>query len=259
MNSALERIAFMTTSEHRLAILQALAEGPKETRELRAETGASHSTVGRTLNDLTDFGWVVRHNGEYGISPVGELVVEEFGTFLETMEAVTVLEAVVGRLPVEEMDVPLSALGDGELLRPTDTNPTAHLDRGLDRLREADQVTVLADAVVPRYLDAIRSWVAEDGTTTEHVYGAHVVDALRTDDRLAASFEGLLAAEQPVLRYDGTVPYTLFLADGVVLLLLAEESGPPEAFLASENEDVLAWARSTVESFREGAEPVDPV
>lgn len=257
VNEPAERIAFLANSEHRITILRTIHDRPQTARRLRNRTDASRATIGRVLNDFADRNWIHKHDGEYEIAPAGELVVEEVTSLLETMDRVAVLEEIGECLPVGEIAVPLRALGDAELVRPTDGNPHSHIDHAIERLHEASDLRAIVDSVVPRYLTAVRDRTVDGRLRSRQVFSASVVETIENHGRMATDLQDLLAAGGTVWRHDESIPFDVFVLDRSVLFLLSAETGLPRALLETDNEAVVEWADATFEFYRARASPLD--
>jgi predicted transcriptional regulator len=254
-----ERIAFLANSEHRIAILRALYDQPQAVRTLRDRTDASRATIGRVLNDFVERNWIRKENGKYAITPAGELVVEEFTPLLESMDRVAVLEEVGHCLPVDELSVPLRELGDAEVIRPTDGNPHSHIDYAVERIHETTDLLAVVDSIVPRYLEAVRDCTVDGTLRSRQVCSASVLETVERHDEMAANLREILAADGDVWRCEESISVDLLILDESVLFVIYAETGPPEAFLETDNRAVVKWATQAVESYRAGAVRLDGI
>lgn len=76
--STLDDIEFLARSDHRVAVLDALAEGPCDRDDLRGATGASSPTMGRILADFEDRRWIIRDGSTYELTQLGAFVTDRF-------------------------------------------------------------------------------------------------------------------------------------------------------------------------------------
>ena len=53
----LETVAYLSRTENRIEVLEALAEQPRSSRALRQVTGVSKATVNRILNEFEERTW----------------------------------------------------------------------------------------------------------------------------------------------------------------------------------------------------------
>ena len=61
MTTALDDVDFLTRSEHRVTVLETLADEPHEYTELKDLTGVSRVTLGRLLAQFEEKGWIVEN------------------------------------------------------------------------------------------------------------------------------------------------------------------------------------------------------
>ena len=139
MERALEEIQFLANSANRVRVLETLTDEPATRRELQEEAGVPRSTAGRVLDEAEARGWVDSAGSRYTITPLGEAGVAAFRTYVETTKGMQHLGEAIDWLPE-----PVHALGfrhfrDATITTPTDGNPTAPFDRGLELIRAADE------------------------------------------------------------------------------------------------------------------------
>lgn len=103
MDTSIEEIEFVASSEHRTGALDALVGGPCKRNALQEMTAASSATIGRILGDFEDRRWITRDGAMYELTPLGEFVAEQFGNLREAMETERKLRDVWQWLP-REMD-----------------------------------------------------------------------------------------------------------------------------------------------------------
>lgn len=101
MNSGIEGIEFLARSAHRVGVLEALSDGPRDRMDLREETGASSPTVGRVLADFEDRRWLNRDGPTYTLTPLGEYVAEKLLALRDAMETEAKLREMWRWLPIE--------------------------------------------------------------------------------------------------------------------------------------------------------------
>jgi len=104
----LQDIAYLSRTENRLVVLEALVEGPRSTRELREATGISKATVNRTLNEFEERSWARRtSDGTYEATPQAEHVAFQLRASVGSMESVASLGEDIGVLPVDDLTIGL--------------------------------------------------------------------------------------------------------------------------------------------------------
>lgn len=101
LESSLNAIEFLSRSEHRVKVLNALSVQPCDRTDLRAVTGASSPTMGRILANFEERQWIVRDGPSYELTRLGEFVTERFVDLCEAMEVEHKLRDVWQWLPRE--------------------------------------------------------------------------------------------------------------------------------------------------------------
>lgn len=256
LDESLEEIAFLSRSANRVRALKTLARGRQSQRELREELSVSRATMARILTELKERNWIVRTDTHYDITALGELVITEFMPLVELMATVQQLSDVFHLLPTDEMDLNLRCFGSAEVIIPDNAAPTKHMDRGLDLLRDADQFRILAWTALPEYASIICDRLVAGNLEFETVLAATFFEQLADNPSLLTDFRDL-ADIGAVYRYDGQVPYNVFITDGTVFFWLCSSEGTEQAALVSTDDSVRSWAEETFQAYRALAEPID--
>lgn len=263
-STSLEDVAFLARSEHRAEVLDRLARDDWTRRELNDTTGISQPTLGRILTGFEDRGWAAKNgteNGrEYALTPLGELLAEEFSTLLDTAETVRKLRDVVHHLPFEEMDFHLSLLREARITTAGPDDVLAHMRRQDEVADEADHVRTLCSSFSPAAIQAERDRIVNGDHTGESVVRGDALDTLSADDEVATWLDDIIdSGDATIYRYDGEVPVMLGLFDDTAGIVPLDEGGMPiGAFIETEDPEIWAWVRETLDAYREAAEPIEP-
>ena len=86
MASTMADISFLTRSEHRVVSLVAMAVRPRSRSELGEMTGASSSTIRRTLRQFEDRHWIARDGYQYETTELGAFIAATMSDLLDRFE-----------------------------------------------------------------------------------------------------------------------------------------------------------------------------
>lgn len=263
MNTAsLDDVAFLARSEHRAEVLDRLTSDEWTRRELHDATGISQPTLGRILSGFEDRGWAIQdgsENGrEYTLTPLGELLAEEFSTLLETTSTVRKLRDVVPHLPFDEMDFDLSHLREARITTAQPDDVLAHMRRQDEVADRSDHVRTLCSSFSPSAIQAERDRIVNGDHTGESIVTGDALDTLSADDEIAAWLDDIIASGRATIyRYEGEVPVMLGLFDDTAGIVPLDEDGMPcGAFIETDNEAIRVWVKETLDAYRERAEEV---
>ena len=257
MGSSLETVEFLARSEHRVEVLDALADGPHTRAELRELTGASSSTISRTLREFENRYWVRREGHRFEATSMGAFVIEGLVTLLQRLETEETLREVMPWFPSADVDFAVvRCLGDAEVVQPTESDPMAPVRRAGQQLRAGTRLRFLTTQVTVRYFEVVRERVASDGMEVEGVVTPRVYDTLVNDSAMAAVYRDLCAADGVSLLVAEMVPLILQIIDTRVGIGLVDEAANPRGLICSDDDRVRRWAVDTFETCRDGAEPV---
>lgn len=257
MESTLEAIQVFANSANTVRVFEALTDGPTTSRDLAEQAGASRSTVARILDEGESRGWIVSTGSEYELTYLGQIMIDEFRTYLQTVESARQLGEAINYLPKPAHDLDIQYLGEANIVTMTEDNPHAGVERWLEMIRAADTYRGLTTIAPPIFVNALSDRIKQGGLDMGGVIEASVIETLREDPERAAPWH---AFAEYVRVYDGRVPLNMLLIDGTVLLGLDHIDGnlvEPRGTVESEHPAVVAWAKSLYEEYWSEAEPLD--
>lgn len=261
---ALGDVAYLSRSANRVAILDALADGPAPRRELADTTGVSRTTLDRIVNELEDRGWAERTpDGDYVATPTGSHLLREFRPVVDAAEALRRLGDAVAWLPTDELDVRLGAFRDAEVRQPEMDDPVEAVEFMADLLRDTTEFRVLSHLTPPETLARVmHERVLAGALTTDGVVTDELVRYLGEDPTRRRRWREMLdATGGTIVRVAGPLPCNAWILDDTVLV---KQSGPGPiddsygAPIVSRNEDVVSWAHDLIDRYQAAGTPVDP-
>lgn len=257
---ALEDIAYLSRSENRVRILEALTTGAYPRRELEEITGTSRTTLGRILTELEDRGWANRTtDGAYEATPTGTHIANEFRPLLEAIQTVRELGEAVALVPTDELSIGLRYFRDATVRRPEPNEPLEIDNYLADILRDATAFYTLTFLAPPLAVGhAMRDGVLAGQLTAEHVFAGGLVGYLRDHPAGPPPWQDYIEAGAQVYRYDGHIPCNLFIVDETVLIENSQAArGEIDTVIETRNETVRAWAFELLETYRKKSDRVD--
>lgn len=261
LHPPLDDIAFLSRSNNRIAVLQALEQGERTRGELRDETGVSRPTMGRILSGFEDRGWVTKNgrgNGhEYVLTSLGGVIAEEFSETMVTVETVQQLRELAPRIPFDELNLDPRDLADARITTPSETDATAHMRRERELLEQTNRLVFLCNQTVPETVDRYRDWAIQDERELEAIITGNAIEAVMEKESMVSAFDDILRASGvTIYRYDGQVSAMLGLFDELASIVPLEDSGVPCALVESDNETVRAAVTETLSRYQNRAKPV---
>ena len=259
MESALSEVEFLARSENRVAVLQLLATDARTRGELGEATGASQATLGRILDDFRARSWVRREAEGYVATATGQLLAEGLTDLLETVETEQKLRDIVPYLPTAALGFDLTQFADATITVPTQTRPTAPLQRVLERMRGAETLRAVSHTLNERSLAVIMDRVTAGEQSFEGVFAEAAIETLATDEESWTALTDLAASDAARLWVrSGDVPLAATVSDGAVTFLLRDDDGLVQAAVETERSAVRGWVTDTIDRYRETATPFTP-
>lgn len=257
MGSPIDDVAFLARSETRVGVLRALGERPCERRKLATATDTPRSTLGRALGELEDRGWIERDGRVYEITTAGSLVLERFVPLLDTVSVLQNLGDAVELLPLDETELDVEDLVDARFVTPTQMDPTAPFDYGIEKLQEATRFRCVARTAPVRYVEAIHEGVMTERFTAECVLDGTYIADLGDDHESSERWRKISDTPSTVRGSEEPIPFVLLVLDDTVHLWLCDENGENQGLLESTNSAVISWASATVDRYLERSRAVE--
>jgi predicted transcriptional regulator len=246
---------FLAGSPNRIAVLDALTAGePVDRRDLVDDLGLSRVTVTRIVNGLESRGWVTGEGTTYQATPIGEIVLEEVQSLLDTFESMERLSLVLPWLP-DDLDVDLRRLTDARITLPTWSDSVAPVRRAAELCRGVDELTVCASGIAPDVIKGIRDAAVEDGADVEVVVTADAIEVVRDDPTMRNWFGEVVDSDGQIYEHRGH-PYLIGLCDHIAVIGVNDNDGMPRGLIESTDTAVYEWVRSTTDRCRAEARPV---
>ena len=259
-------VEFLVTSDHRIAVLDALIEGPGDRDVLRSATGASSPTMSRILTDFEERNWVEREGRTYQLTGLGEFVAGRLAEFVEAMTVEHRLRDVWQWLPHELDGFSVDLFTDVAITRPNPGYPDRPVERRIELITETSTWRGVGVAMLglrtletsfDRFIDQ------QDEFHCEYIYPPEVFEELLSWGDTEKILEAARSESYSVLLHED-LPfderYEICLFDECVTICCYDhEIGGLQALVETTSSDMRTWAESYYEQFRTEAEPLgDP-
>lgn len=260
-NEALDHIAYLSRSTHRVAVLEALTESipdpgrPRtgyDPRALQDLTGASEATISRILSGFADRGWAERNDdGEYVATAKGQSIAMAFAPSVDAMVTVQRLGDAVTLLPFSELSIGLHHFRDATVREPEGPQPADFGQYLSELLDGASTYRFISYVPGPPNVEAMPQ-LDQVGVFADYII-----------DYLGGSWDHEYYGEGPevpidMYSYDGHMSCNLFIIDELVAIENSQVDGISSGTtIESRNETVREWAIELFERYRKDAEYVE--
>ncbi len=253
-----ERIRFLIGSTERIAILEALEDGPARQCALKRACSIARSTVHRNLEGCERRGLVTETDGEYALTPAGEHVLSAYREFVDVVGVVEDHQAVLERLWTPEESPPVAALRDAETTVASTEDPHAPSVAAGEAIRRnaGEQVRIAVSGVSPITNQAGRDALA-GGSRLESIVDRDVLETMRSS--YARAVETVAEDDRvDVLVSPSSIETGLVLAGDEVCIVVHDEAGGTLACLTGAHPELRDWAERVYGALREDASPLEP-
>lgn len=260
MGASTAEIEFLATSDHRVGVLDALTERPRDRNELYDSTGASPSTMGRILADFEGRRWIARDGRTYELTRLGEFVAERFADLRHAMTVERTLRDVWRWLPVEMDGFDPGSFTDPVVSRPGPGYPYEPVERVTHLIEETATMRGFGMAMLKsRNLEAFFDRVLDD-LVCEYVYPPAVFEEILSWDRVRVE-EATARGNYTASLHDG-LPIdewcgVCLLDERVSFCCYDPETRTLRALVDTDSPGMYEWAGSLFERYRRVARPLE--
>ncbi len=260
MEGTTDDIEYLVSSDHRIAVLETLANGPSDRNDLRATTGASSPTMGRILTGFQERYWIEREGRLYQLTRLGEFVATQFGAFQHAMATQRRLREVWSWLPHELEDFDLTLFTDIVVSQPGLGYPYEPVERLTELMGTTGTMYGFGMALLKsRNLEPFFDQIG-DGLVCEYIYPPAVFESLLEWDHEtvldAAAHPNYTVLLHDELPLDQRCGICLF-DHAVSICCYNPETGMLQSLVDTESDEMRTWADASYERYREEAQPLE--
>lgn len=245
-----ERIIELIRHAPVLQVLQ--REGPVDRRELEQHLSVSKSTVHRFTRSLREHGLIERSGGEFVLTSLGEMSIEEITAFETSIETLWELAPVLEVASANGIDISVAAFADATVTIAEPGNPYRPVNRFMSLMNETDTLCGLDPASInPLHLDEIYERIVT-GMKTDVVFRPAVVEELliSNPERAQTAFE----SGNLTIRTHDDLPFGLTLYDDQIGVgIYGEEMGLLRMYVDTDAPAAYEWAEEVYTDYRDKA------
>lgn len=246
----------LVTVVRRAPALAALADGPMDRGDLQEHLDVSRPTVHRLTRALDDEGLLERVDGEYVLTPLGEVVADRVAAFERDVTAARRIGGLLGVVREAPVEFDVRPFADATVTHAEPGNPYAPVSRFIDLVVETETLRGMDPASInPLHVDDLHRAIVA-GMETDAIFQPDVVTELleNNPDRAQAAFE----SGNLTLRTLDDIPFGLTLCDDRVGVgVYEQEMGMLELYVDTDAPGAREWAEAVFEEYRAAAEPLD--
>lgn len=257
--SSFDDIAYLTRSEHRAPTLIALTVRPRSRSELWEMTGASESTIRRTLTEFEKRQWIRRNKYKYEATRLGKFVASTMAELIERFETEKKLREVWQWLPSEADGFTVEMCTGAEITPAKADDPNRPVNRLLSLVRETDRLRFVGFDVA--LLEPCKKQLCEaivDGVETEIIEPPRVNQYVRSS--CPELFSEALASGNLTLRLHDDLPSfgVAIFDDRVAIVGYDPDSVAVRVLVDTDAPEARDWAESMYATYQRQT-PIVPV
>lgn len=246
-------LRFLSGTKVRRSVLERLRVSPAKPSDLVTATGASRTTVHRTLSELLDRDWIYRNNGQYVLSPVGDRALGAYHTACDRFRTIDRCASLLACVDSNSPFPDLEWLADATIVTADEGDPQCPYEWYDDRLDtvSGDRLAGIAPTIT-RQIMAIHADITLAGTPTELVIDEETLQRVR--NRYPESLPDSADIDTYELYVAESVPsYGMTMFDDVVFLSVFDDAGHLHGVLESTDARLYDWAQAMMAGYRNAA------
>jgi predicted transcriptional regulator len=255
---------FLANSSCRVQILQDLCPGPAGLSELAAPLSEANSTIMRCLRELKERQWIHQpEDHRYTLTPTGEQITNAYETLMISAKWITEYATLVNHLGSIGDDFPIGGFAAGETVtvRTSPINREAVLIHYGNRLDDPSPLRIRGiSPIISVFLNSMHRPLLDDGIEIDLLIDDAVLDVTRTSYAETLREAGQTETLQLYLcpdRLEFGLAIMEFEEYKRMFLFAYDNRGNLHACIDSVANDVIEWATSLYEDYREAARPLE--
>jgi len=260
--NAVDSVAFLARSKHRLHVLDLLADGARSREELAEQMDTTRVTLSRILSDLEDRGFIQKRNSDskYELSTFGKLVHRDFSRLLDTVTTGQTFPKLISRLPTDWFDFDLQCLVDGNHVHGKSADPLAAARVIANAISDGSSCKALVGTFTSLPMHALEADIRDGGDIDARVvFDMDVTETMLQDQSLRTRWQQIEDVTNSTIYYslDEQVPCTVDLIDTErVFLTIDREQETGFDIISCSHPDVVAWADRVISEHYNRAVPL---
>ena len=256
-DSAIDDIAYLTRSEHRLPTLVALADRPRSRPELCELTEMSSATIGRTLDEFKTRRWVQKAGHNLQATFLGERIASWTEELLRRVETEHKLRDIYHQLPREVIEFALE-MRSTVTVNEADA-PYRALNRYRSLLHESTQYRFVGfdaglyeackDEFQQRILNGLEAELIDSPSVARYMcttYPERCAELLEHENMTAYVQEDV--PPYGVCLFDSRIAICVYHSDSAGVMAVIDTDAP----------EARSWAESVYASYKADARLVEP-
>ena len=235
---------FLLEAVRRAPLLEYLRCGSANAGDILEGVDMSRSTVHRALDSLTDLEVVQESNGEYELTQMGRIIVEEmdrFGTRLWTASSLTQF---LNAIDMSGTEIPIEYLSGATVVRREPRQPHATIHRIMELFEQAEELRMFSTVISPIYVD-IGYKQMMNGMAIEAIFEREVVD-LMLSEYPEKAYETMAVGNFDVYAHE-EIPFELFIFEDRIGMAAHNQQGNAEILIEADDPAALSWAEDLYE------------
>jgi predicted transcriptional regulator len=251
-----EAAEVLRAAADRRAMFRAFGREGASRTDIQQALDVSRSTAHRVARTFEKMGVLHRANGQYELTPFGEVVVTETERAIDSIETAARLSPLLGKLEEAAEPTDLTSFGNATVTTPKSGDPHLPSRRFLASLEDASRIREFTPtAPEPAYQRRLHDRV-EAGLDAAVVYPESVVETLRASDQ--QTIELAVESDEFELRVGSLPQFRLVLADEHVFLGgYNDDASQLELVADTDERGAVGWAKRCFRDSWETATPYE--
>jgi predicted transcriptional regulator len=253
MDGPQEVMSVLSGSPHRLSILRALRDAPRDLRDLRAELDVPRATVKHNLTRLQEHDLVAETGATYRLTAFGQCVLREYADYRASVGLAADLQPFLEFVPPPGFEYDLEPLAGSTVTEATSADPHAPAERFLELLADTDRARVVIPVVVPMLAEELYNQVVAEAMELRLVVPSDLLSVI--ESKFTAEYEKAVECERLWLGLcEADIPYSLAVLDDTLVLGGYDDGNILRCLVENESASAVELGRSMFREYEDDAE-----
>lgn len=255
MDAPREVMAVLSGTPHRLAILRALRDAPRDLRDLQAALDVPRATLKHNLTRLAEHDLVAETRSTYRLTAFGRCVFREYADYRETVGLAADLRPFLEFVRPRAFDYDLAPLAGSTVTCAESANPHAPVERLRDLLADTDRARMVVPVVVPMVVEELYHGIADERLELELVVPADIRPVV--ESKFAEEYEAAVGCDRlQVSLFDGEIPFCIGVLDDTLVLGGYDDGNILRALVENDTGSAVRWGRDRCREYEREADPM---
>lgn len=242
---------FLLEAIRRQPILEALDAEPLTPSGMTDKTHLSRSTIHRAVDSLESYNLISQANGQYHLTNLGNIILEETSRFSSVAWSAASLEPFLNE--IGGYDIPIEYFTEATITQRKPREPHVTIQRLIELIDASDHMLMLSTVLSSIHVRVGYRNMME-GMKIEAVFDEEAINIMLSKYQDEA--RETVSTGNFELYVHNQLPFELFVFDDKMGMAAHDDTGNAEILVECDSPKAIEWAENLYYEYRSAAEPL---